>query len=341
MSKLSLKIINKFSSAWGKLGTFATIATGILIITGANCLALVYVPTKFLAIPVASAGTLVGTFVCAVAFLKLKGQVKNEEIEEALVNKRKIEDLEKACSEKDNKIKSLEQNLNNQNGMGAFVKYTPSLKLTFLEVDYDITRYFEKEINRVEGKKGVCKLSDTNPEQHDFCAVYNKKGKMEYEIDLEKINAVIEDGKLIICGPLKVEPKTVQKQGSLGSESFLLRVVKKQEWDFDKSKPNFRGKHEKEVYKTLEKEISRDKQEELEKEIKDEVSGDLVNVGNDQGAQFTALGKEYLKCIACGMNLQIEFDEKRTEAQTLLGIFEQNRKLAESSTVQDHPVTHL
>ena len=329
------------NSWWGKLGIYAGITAGIAIISGANGVSLAYLPTKFLAVPVASMGTLIGTFVCALAFLKLKGQVKNEEIEEALAKERESEKLKRKNEELNNENKSLKQNLNNQNGMGAFVKYRPRLKLAFLEVKYDVTRYFEKEIEKLSVKGGEGKIRDTNPEQHDFCAVYNKKGTMQYEIDLEKINAVIEDGKLIICGPLKVEAKTFQKQENLGSDSFLLRVVKKQEWDFDKSKPNFRGKREKEVYKKLEKEISPEEQEELEKEIKHKVSNDLLNVGEDQGKQFTELGKKYLECIACGMNLQIEFNENRTETQTLLNILDQRRELAESLAVQDHPVTYL
>lgn len=81
-----MKFLNKVTDTvqrgvgkiWNSLGTYSSLAFGVVLIAGANGFSLAYIPITFLAVPVASAGTLVGTLLISKTFFNKKNG--NEEV---------------------------------------------------------------------------------------------------------------------------------------------------------------------------------------------------------------------------------------------------------------------
>lgn len=68
MTKINSILKSGVGKIWNCLGIYTTLTFGITLIAGTNGFVLAYIPITSLAVPVASAGTLVGTLLISKTF---------------------------------------------------------------------------------------------------------------------------------------------------------------------------------------------------------------------------------------------------------------------------------
>lgn len=309
-----MKLTGFFSNFFKKfldgLGVYVGLAVGVVLIIGANGFALACVPITVVAVPIASAGTLVGTLVCARALSRLQKQDIAEGVKSEVDSALKLERLQRECddAQKENqKLKEENGHLRRQ-GMNA-IELNPELKLTFLSMNYKKYDFYEEVMDSSAGADGI--ISDDDPYETKYRGVYYIEGKLDYEIDLSKLKVVCEDNTLIFCGEIQPEMKALWPK----KKDVVLKQVETRVWDFKKGKNQNRGKE-----KTCHIE---DKKNESssgcapQKKQEERLQESLTRSNADYVKNFEGLAKKYLENIFKMTGMEVQFDRQKKGSMSL------------------------
>lgn len=299
MAKINAILRNCVGKIWNSLGTYSSLAFGVVLIAGANGFSLAYIPITFLAVPVASAGTLVGTFVCANALSRHKKQRDSEEVQSALETEKlrqKLNDTNEEVSQ----LRTENDHLKRQ-GMNA-IEINPELKLTFLSMKYKKWDFCEVPVEESSGKSG---LIDDDPYEVKYQGIYYIEGKIDYEIDLSKLRVAQEGNTLIFCGEIK--PESTPRMTDV--EEIVLKQERRTTWDFEKGKFKNRGDKIKTVITDKIGESHIDSP--AHRAHRDRLRESLKKSDADYVKNFQKLAQMYLENIFKMTGMRISFDEKR------------------------------
>lgn len=287
------------SKIWNRLDAFTELAVGVALIVGANGFALAYIPITFLAVPVASAGTLVGTFVFANALSRQKKQHISEEVQSMLETEKLKQELNDT-NEEVLHLRTENDHLKRQ-GMNA-IEINPELKLTFLSMKYNKWDFCEEVIEQSPGKHGWI---DDNPYEVKYQGIYYIEGKIDYEIDLSKLRVAQEGNTLIFCGEIK--PNSTPRMTDV--EEIVLKQERRTTWDFDKGKFKNRGDKIETVItdKIGESHIDSPAHQAHRNRLRES----LKKSDADYVKNFQKLAQMYLENIFKMTGMRIRFDENR------------------------------
>lgn len=326
---MKINIREWISNGWSKLGVFAGLALGVALISGANGFALVYVPTKFLAVPVASAGTLIGTFICARALLARRKQEIDSEVKDGVEARL---DRERLVRERDDALRDnarlIKENHDLMSQGMNHIKIKPELKLAFLSMDYEKCSFHEEVIEKSSGERGV--FSDDDPKEVKYQGVYCIKGTLEYEIDLASLKVAREGNTIIFCGDISPKAKPLMPT----EEKYLLKQEVTRVWDYDEEKEDHRGE-EKEAKKAIRDVLDRSMEcDDVQKEHVSKVKASLTKSEADYVKNFRKLAEQYLENIFKMTGLEVRFDPKRDSPQTLPEFIAEWNKDSEKSVLR-------
>ena len=308
--KLTGFFSNFFKKFLDSLGVYVGVAVGVALILGANGFALACVPIAVVAVPIASAGTLVGTLVCAKALFRLRKQDVAEEVNTEVESRLETERLRRERDEvqKENqKLKEENGHLRRQ-GMNA-IEFNPELKLTFLSMNYKKYDFYEEVMDRSDGKKGT--LSDDDPYETKYQGVYYIEGQLDYEIDLSKLNVVCEDNTLIFCGDIQLEVKPLLPK----KKEVVLKQMETRVWDFKKGKSGNRGKEKKCHIEDKKNESASGC--EPQKKQEERLNESLTQSSDDYVKNFEGLAKKYLENIFKMTGMEIQFNRQKKGSMSL------------------------
>ncbi len=310
LRKIVVTVKNSSTKIGDHIGIYANLTVGVALIAGANAFAMAYIPIALLSVSIASAGTFIGTFVCANALMRRRRQDISEEVELEVSSKSEIEKLKRERDEAQGRAQKLrEENTHlRQQGMNV-IEFNPELKLTFLSMNYKKYDFYEEILECSCGKKG--KFCDDDPYERKYQGVYYVEGTLEYEIDLAGLKVIQEGNVLIFCGEILPTAKALWPK----KKSVLLKQETLKTWDFDKNKYGNRGELEVHLIKDKinESSINCSPQKKQEERLRDSLTKSDAEYVKD----FSKLAKRYLTDVFAMTGMEIRFDSQRKGCMTL------------------------
>ncbi len=299
LGKIVSSVKIRTAKAWNHLGSFTELAVGVALIAGVNGFSLAYIPITVLAVPVASAGTFVGTFLCANALSRHKKQCVSEEVQSAL----ETEKLRQKLNDTNEEVSQLrtENDRLKRQGMNA-IEINPELKLTFLSMRYNKWDFCEDVVEESSGKSGWI---DDDPYEVKYQGIYHIEGTIDYEIDLSKLRVAQEGNTLIFCGEIK--PESAPRMTDV--EEIVLKQEKRTTWDFEEGKFKNRGDKIETVITDKIGESHIDSP--AHRAHRDRLRESLKKSDADYVKNFQKLAQMYLENIFKMTGMRISFDEKR------------------------------
>lgn len=322
LKKSIVSIFHRNSEIWKRIGVFTELTIGIVLIAGANGFALAYIPITFLAVPVASLGTLIGTFVLGNMFASWRKETCEKKLKEEREAGKRDAEQERLLRDNEKTIERITQDRDRYKSrcehlerMGASItSFNPTLKIVLWNEEYHMTD-FKEDSRFVCGKSNGVFKRDDNPISEKVQSVVRLKGTRHYCLDLEKLKVRCLHNRLYFPEDLTL-CFDVLEEGQTSKQLLWQRV--RREWDQDEELENEEKYSEKgKLEKTTVEDLKSDRGVALNSEHIEEVK---IMLGNTRRGDLQHLAQQRIRDLFSITGYKIIFDEKKLHAGEVIDI---------------------